>query len=123
MHRIFLLFGTLALLVGAFSCGGSNANNDAHGDTPTEAYKRLFKAVKVGDPNAIRAEMTKRTIEANRTSAKQAGKSEDEQIIHGMTETTYSDTLPEIRDQRIKDNMGAVEVWNSKASKWDELPF
>lgn len=124
MQRIFLLFAALTLLAGAFSCGGgSKPDTDAHGDTPTQAYKRLFAAVKSGDANAIRAEMTKRTIEANRMSAKQAGKSEDEQISHGMTATTYSDTLPEIRDERVKGNMGAVEVWNSKDGTWEEVPF
>ena len=42
---------------------------------------------------------------------------------NGHTETTFSDTLPPIRDERIKDNMGAIEVWNSKSSKWEDLPF
>jgi hypothetical protein len=124
MQRIFLLFTALALIAVAFSCGGrEKADNDAHGDTPTEAYKRLFAAVKSGDADAIKAEMTKKTLDLNRMGAQKAGKSEDQQIMHGMTSTTYSETVPEIRDERIKDNMGAVEVWDSKDSTWDDLPF
>ena len=123
MQRIFLLFAALVVVGGAFSCGGGKATYDAHGDTPTEAYKRLFAAVKSGDPNNIRAEMTKKTIQFAAGTAKQMGKTEDEQIIHGMTATTYSENMPEIRDERVKDNMGAVEVWNSKDSKWEDLPF
>ncbi|MFL6373883.1 MAG: hypothetical protein ACJ73D_04365 [Pyrinomonadaceae bacterium] len=123
MQRIFLLFTALVVIGTVFSCGGVKPTYDAHGDTPTEAYKRLFAAVKTGDPNNIRVEMTKKTIQFGAMTAKQMGKTEDEQISHGMTATTYSEAVPEIRDERIKDNMGAVEVWNSKDSKWEDLPF
>ncbi|HEY2847116.1 MAG TPA: hypothetical protein VGI80_04810 [Pyrinomonadaceae bacterium] len=126
MQRIFLLLTTLVLVACAFSCGsggGSKPDYDAHGDTPTEAYKRLYTAVKSGSSDAIRAEMTKKTIQFAGATAKQMGKTEEAQISHGMTATTYSETVPEIRDERVKDNMGAVEVWNSKESKWEDLPF
>jgi hypothetical protein len=124
MKRILLLLVVLALLAVALSCGASDKPTyDAHGDTPTDAYKRLFAAVKAGNADAIRAEMTKKTIEFNRFGAQRFGKSEDEEIRYGMTSTTQTDTLPQIRDERVKDNMGAVEVWNSKESRWDDLPF
>ena len=123
MQRIFLLLGALVLIAIAFSCGGGKPDYDAHGDTPTEAYKRLYTAVKSGDVNAIKAEMTKKTLDLNRMGAEKAGKSEDQQLMHGMSTTTYSDSLPEIRDERIKDNMGAVEVWDSKETAWQDLPF
>ena len=124
MKRIFLLSGLLVLLGVAFSCGGkASLDYDAHGDTPAAAYKRLYAAVKSGNANAIRAEMTKKTVQFAGDTAKHMGKTEDEQISHGMTATTYSETLPEIRDERTKENMGAVEVWNSKESKWEDLPY
>lgn len=123
MQRILLLFGVLSLLLAAFSCDGGKPAYDAHGDTPTAAYKRLYAAVKSGNAGAIRAEMSKKTIQFAASTAKQMGKSADEQVIHGMTATTYSEAIPEIRDERIKDNMGAVEVWNSKESRWEDLPF
>src|SRR6478672_11666812 len=121
MNRIFLLCTLLALVAAALSCS-DKAQNGANGDTPTEAYKRLFAAVKSGDPAAIRAEMTKKTYEFAGSTAKQMGKTADEQIKYGMTATTYSDTLPTVRDERVKDNMGAVEVWNAKDSRWEDLP-
>ena len=31
--------------------------------------------------------------------------------------------LPEIRDERVKDNFGAVEVWNEKERIWEEVSF
>lgn len=123
MKRILLLLAALALLTATFSCAKDAPKSDGHGDTPTEAYKRLFAAVKAGDINAIRAEMTKKTIEFNHFGAQRFGKSDDEQIRYGMTSTTETDTLPQIRDERVKDNMGALEVWNGKENRWDDLPF
>jgi hypothetical protein len=123
MQRIFLLSGLLVLICLAFSCGSKPSAAVANGDNPTEAYKRLYAAVKAGDPNAIRAEMTAKTAQFAADTAKQMGKTADEQVMHGMTATTYSETVPELRDERVKDNMGAVEVWNSKESRWEDLPF
>jgi hypothetical protein len=123
MQRIFLLLAVLSLIAAAFSCGGTKSDLDAHGDTPTAAYRRLYAAVRSGNAEAIRAEMTVKTVQFAASSAKQMGKTADEQVSHGMTATTSSDSLPEIRDERIKDNMGAVEVWNSKESRWEDLPF
>ena len=121
MNRIFLLCTVTALLAGAFSCGRSG--NGANGDTPTEAYKRLFAAVKSGSLDGVRAEMTRKTLEFAASTAKRMGKTADEQIRFGMTRTTYADILPTIRDERVKDDMGAVEVWNSQDGRWDDLPF
>ena len=40
-----------------------------------------------------------------------------------MRDPSKDYALPNIRDERVKDNMGALEVWNSKESKWEDLPF
>jgi hypothetical protein len=42
---------------------------------------------------------------------------------NGFTATTFAESLPEVRDERIAGDMGAVEVWNSKESRWEDLPF
>jgi len=73
MKRIFLLSVLVTLVAGALSCG-SREQNGANGDTPTEAYKRLFAAVKSGSPEAVRAEITRKTYEFAATTAKQMGK-------------------------------------------------
>src|SRR4029079_11544685 len=113
MKRIFLLSVLVTLVAGALSCG-SREQNGANGDTPTEAYKRLFAAVKSGSPEAVRAEITKKTYEFAAMTAKQMGKTAEEQIKYGMTATTYAENLPTTRDERIKDNMAALEVWNAQ---------
>ena len=120
MLRSFLLLIILSIMAIGFACGGQNGLS---GDTPTEAYKRLYAAVKSKDTEAIKKQLTKKTIELGVMSAKRFGKTTEQAYENGFTETTFSDTLPAIRDERVKDNMGSVEVWNSKSSRWEDLPF
>ncbi len=105
----------------AFACGGSQ--NAAGGSSPTDSYKRLFAAVKSKDTEAIKKQLTKKTLELGVTNAQRVKKPLEQVYENGFTATTFSETLPNIRDERIKDDMGSVEVWNSKESKWEDLPF
>ena len=106
----------------AFACsGGQNAVGG--GSSPTDAYKKLFAAVKSKDTEAIKLQLTKKTLDLG-VSTSQRNKKPIEQVYeNGFTATTFSDTLPNIRDERVKDDMGSIEVWNSKESKWEDLPF
>lgn len=124
MKKIILLLLLLTSIAVAFSCSGSDPSNPSPGgDTPTEAYKRLFKAVKSKNTEAIKKELTKATISFGKGAAQQYNKTEEQLFENGFTATTFSESLPTIRDERIKDNMGAIEVWNSKDSNWEDLPF
>ena len=120
MQRIFLLLFILSIFAVTFACSGLGGIS---GDSPTEAYKRLYAAVKSKDAEAIKRQLTKKTLELGEASAARVGKTPEAMRENGHTETTFSDTLPPIRDERIKDNMGALEVWNSKSSRWEDLPF
>ena len=121
MSRIFLLLIILSIMAIGFSCGGGQ--NAMSGDTPTEAYKRLFAAVKSKDTEATKKQVTKKTIELGKMSMERFKKTEAQAFENGFTETTFSEALPSIRDERVKDTMGSVEVWNSKSSRWEDLPF
>lgn len=123
MKRIILLALLLVCIAAAFSCSGGVSQPGAGSDTPTEAYKRLYNAVKSKKIDAIKQEMTEKTISFGKSAAAQYGKPEDKLFENGFTATTFADTLPAIRDERIQDNMGAVEVWNSRESRWEDLPF
>lgn len=111
----FLLL-TSALLLGAVSQALSS-------DTPTEAYKRLYAAVKSRDTEAIKQQMSKKSIDFGAMAARRNNTPLAKMYEHGFTATTLSDTLPTIRDERVKDDMGAVEVWNVRDEKWEDLPF
>jgi hypothetical protein len=120
MIRILLLFAGLVVMAVGFACGGGQTYAN---DSPTEAYKRLYAAVKAKDIEAIKSHITKKTIGLGEMSAKQFNKPLDSAYENGFTATTFAASLPEIRDERVEGNMGAVEVYNAKDAKWEDLPF
>ena len=68
-------------------------------------------------------QMTWKTLEFVGALAERQNKPIEKILENGFTATTYSKTLPNIRNQRIANDMGAIEVWNSKDSRWEDLPF
>ncbi|MFZ1702259.1 MAG: hypothetical protein WBO10_16370 [Pyrinomonadaceae bacterium] len=120
MKRIALLSIVLSLLAVALSCSNTPSNAS---DSPTEVYKKLFTAVKAKDIDSIKKLVTKRSIDLAATAAKRFGSTTEKMLENGQTATTFSESLPEMRDERIKDNMAALEVWNSQEEQWNDLPF
>lgn len=121
MQRIILSLIILSAILFVFACSGQDASGGGH--SPTDAYKRLFAAVKSKDVEAIKKQLTKKTIELGKMSMERYKKTPEQAFENGFTATTYSETLPNIRDERINGDMGNIEVWNSKESKWEDLPF
>lgn len=121
MIRIFVLISILCLVAIALACTSSETTGG--GSTPTEAYKNLYAAVKSKDTEAIKRNLTKKTIGLAEMQSSRAGTPIDVVFANGFTETTYASSLPTIRDERVKGNMGAIEVWNTKNSAWEDLPF
>jgi hypothetical protein len=122
MKKIILAIIGLSLLALVLNCGGPAAPGSRN-DSPTEAYKRLYNAVKSKDTEAIKREMTAKSIEFAKMAAAKNNTPIEKVFENGFTATTFAEKLPEIRDQRIVEDQGAVEVWNSKDSKWEDLPF
>lgn len=120
MRHIFFCITLLAAAAILIACGQQVSSND---DSPTGAYKRLYEAVKSKNADAIKAAMTKKTLEFAKMAGAQQNKPVEQVIENGFTATTFSPTLPEIRDQRVDGDMGAVEVYNSKDKTWEDLPF
>lgn len=113
----------LGLMAVGFACGGGTAPAGSSGDSPTEAYKRLYAAVKSKDTEAIKAQMTAKSHDFAKMASERNNTPIEKVFENGFTATTFAEKLPEIRDQRIKDQYGSVEVWNSKDSRWEDLPF
>lgn len=108
----------------------SNANSQSGtpaavggAETPTDAYKMLYQAVKAKQTAAIKKMMSQKTIGFAESVAGQQKKPIEAVYENGFTSTTFAATLPQIRDERVKDNMGALEVWSEKDKKWEDLPF
>jgi hypothetical protein len=125
--RMAALSSLLGILAIVFACSESPKTPPASGSvnpTPTDAYKNLFAAVKAKDTEAIKSNLTKRSIEMGQMMVDRKMKQTIEEALeNGLTATTLSPTLPTIRDERINGDFGAIEVWNSKESKWEDLPF
>jgi hypothetical protein len=116
-----LLAAVTAAITFAASCGNTTSSPVA--DTPTEAYKRLYNAVKSKNTDEIKKSVSSTTLQFAEMAAQRQGKTLETVLENGFTATTFSQTMPEIRDERVKGNFGAVEVWNSKDSVWEDLPF
>lgn len=91
--------------------------------TPSEAYRMLFAAVKSQDSAKIKSMLSKASMGLAEMSAGQQKKPVEFIIRNGFSETTFADTMPQLRDERIKGGYAAVEVWNSTRKQWDDIPL
>lgn len=91
--------------------------------TPTDAYIMLYTAVKAKQTDAIKKMMSQKTVGFAEGVAGQQKKPVEKVFENGFTATTFAENMPQMRDERVKDNMGALEVWNEKEKKWEDLPF
>lgn len=127
MRNYFSLILIVAVALISASCTSTTntANTTAAGgaESPTEAYKQLYAAVKSKDTEAIKAQMTAQTLKFAEAAAARQNVPVEKVLENGFTATTFADSLPEIRDERISGNMGAVEVRNDKDNRWEDLPF
>lgn len=116
------LLSALSLLV--FACQPSTPTPKAGGaQTPTEAYKMLYAAVKAKNTEDIKKMMTGATLSLAEMQASQTKQTPEQVLANGFTETMFAASLPNIRDERVKENFGAIEVWNEKRRVWEDLPF
>lgn len=120
MQRIILAIIALSVLGFALACGGQNTGG---GDSPTDAYKKLYAAVKSKNTESIKKIMTRKTLDFGIMASKKNNAPIEKIYENGFTATTFSETLPETRDERVNGDIGSVEVWNSKESRWEDLPF
>ena len=128
LHTCFLALLATAL----FACGGTgdtttNTNAgpscEAGGDTPTQAYKRLFEAVKSKQTDSIKSQVSENTVQLASFISAQNKTPLEKVFENGFVSSTFASTLPDIRDERVDCNMGAIEVWNASQQKWEDTPF
>jgi hypothetical protein len=125
MNKIILGIISIASAAVLISCNNGVGTQSATSgeDSPTGAYKRLYAAVKAKNNDAIKGLMTKKSIEFAQMAAGQQNKPLEKVLENGFTGTTFSPELPQIRDERVNGEMGAVEVYNSRDKRWEDLPF
>ena len=121
MRSLFVTGLLTIFLAITLACSGITSGGPS--SSPTEAYKALYAAVKSKDTEKIKAVMSKKSQEFAEMVAGRQNSPVEKVYENGFTATTFSDTLPEIRDERINGQWGAVEVWNSKDKRWEDLGF
>ena len=127
MRSLFFTAALTALLALILSCGATPTTNgptsSAASGSPTEAYKQLYEAVKAKDTEAIKAAMSKKSQEFAQMVSARNNQPVEKVYENGFTATTFAATIPEIRDERVSGDFGAVEVWNAKDNRWEDLGF
>ncbi len=88
-----------------------------------EGYITLFEAVKAKDTDRIKSAMSIESREFAEGLAKRQNAPIERIYQNGFTGSTFALKLPEIRDPKIQGNFGALEVFNSKEKRWEDLPF
>ena len=107
----------------AQSGNNSSSSNGDKAQTPTEAYKMLYAAVKAKDKEKIKQMMSKSTLGFAEFSGSQQKKTVDQILENGFVAPTLAPSLTEIREERVKDNFGAIEVLNAQTNRYEDLPF
>lgn len=121
---VFTLLAMVAAAI-AFACQPSSPAEapTTKAQSPSEAYRMLYSAVKSKDPVKIKAVLSKGSMGLAEMAAGQQKKPVDEVVKNGFSETTFAANLPQMRDERVKGEFGAVEVWNETRKQWEDVPF
>ena len=128
--NLYAILGVI--LIAALAIGGywwftkktdCNSFTVGNAQSPTEAYKMLYTTVKCKNPEKIKQMMSENSLTFAEFVGGQQKKSVEEVVVNGFTATTFAETLPTMRDERIKDNFGALEVMNPQTKQWEDLPF
>jgi len=129
-NRIISVFLLTVSVCASFACqkqqaepGSTPTAATVKAQSPTEAYKLLYAAVKAKNTAQIKQLMSKSSLGLAEFSSSQQKKTVDNVLENGLVAPTLANSLTEMRDERIKDNFGAVEVFNPKDNRWEDLPF
>ena len=125
-QKIVGLSFVLAFVFLSFSCDQAETQESQEvvkAQTPSDAYRFLYAAVKAKKTEKIKQVMSNNTMTFAGFAAEQQNQSLEKMFENGLTATTFADKLPEVRDERVNGNFGAVEVFNQKDNRWEDLPF
>lgn len=132
-NKIISFFLLLIAAFAAVSCqtqGAANSNAQQQqpkptvkAQSPTEAYRMLYAAVKAKDSDTTKQLMSKGSLGLAGMQAGMQKKSLEQVLENGLLAPTLAPSITEIRDERVKDNFGRIEVRNEQEKKWEDLAF
>ncbi len=125
----FLIISLVFMVSLMGGCTSSNASAESGqlpvgvANTPTEAYRMLFSAVKSKDSEKIRAMLSEATIKFAEANSSGQGRSFGEVVKNGFLESTMGEKMPAIRDEQILDGFASIEVYSERGKRWELAPF
>ncbi len=139
-NKIISVFLLTVFALMNFSCAkqsaeavNSSSSNSANAITvsddgekaksPTEAYKMLFAACKAKDSERIKQLMSRSSLGLAQFNAGNQKITLEKSLENGLVAPTMAPALTQIRDERIKGNYGAIEVYNETDKRFEDLPF
>jgi hypothetical protein len=91
---------------------------DGQSSTPTGAFKSFFEAAKKKDAAAMKKTISKRMLAELEDDAKKENKTFDEYLLS----VDLSDTMPEVRNEKIKGDTGWLEI-KGRGDNWRATKF
>src|ERR1044072_1777476 len=91
-------------------------------NSPAAVYARMFAAVKAGNTEGIVREMSVASRQLAKYMADSYKKTLADSYKNGLSETTFSATLPAMRDLRTEGGVAAMEV-RLPNGKWENIAF
>lgn len=125
-HKFIVSCLLTVILLLSFACQKQTQTPIVEGEkanTPTEAYQMLFAAVRAKDTEKIKQVMSKKTLAFAISAGQIQSQSLEKTLENGLTGTTKTISLPQIRDERVKNNFASLEVYNQEKKEWEDLPF
>jgi hypothetical protein len=87
--------------------------------SPTETFQAYYEASTKRDAAAIKALLSKRTIEMMNNAALAESKKLDDVVL----EQRPAKEMPATRNEKIDGDNATLEVKRDKSEEWDTLPF
>jgi hypothetical protein len=94
-------------------------------DTPTDAFKAYYNAIKNKDSETVKALFSKSTLKSLEDKAKAMNKSADDIFKDGLESASKEipAALPETRNEKIDGDHATLEVKDEKKDSWDTINF
>lgn len=87
--------------------------------SPTETFKAYYEASTKRDAAAIKALLSKKTVEMMNNAALANKRKLDDEIL----EQRPAKALPPTRNEKIDGDNATIEVKKDRSEEWDTLPF
>jgi hypothetical protein len=112
--QLAFVVALMALALVAAACGGKA------GSSPTATAKAFYEAAKSRDPAAIKATMSKGSLDMMEKFAKMQNKSLDESLKEPNSSPPPANF--EAKDEKITGDTATVQVKDEKGN-WESIPF